>query len=207
MAKVSKVQHPEASAPDNSVHPLTRDEWRHWLAANHDKANNVWLITYKKATGKPTFSYEEAVEEALCFGWIDSLPRKLDHERKMLYFAPRKAGSGWSRPNKERVERLMTGEKMMPAGLDKVDAAKADGSWTALDDIENLVIPEDLAAAFAALPPAAANWEAFPRSVKRGILEWIATAKRATTRAKRIQETAQQAQQNERANQWKGRSS
>lgn len=206
MAQASRSRASATSAPDNSVHPLTRDEWRHWLAENHDKAKNVWLITYKKATGKPTFSYEEAVEEALCFGWIDSLPRKLDEERKMLYFAPRKVGSGWSHPNKDRVERLVAAGKMTPAGLDKVDAAKADGSWTALDDIENLVIPEDLAAAFAALPPAVENWEAFPRSVKRGILEWITNAKRETTRAKRIQETAQQAQQNERANQWKGRS-
>ncbi|MEB3355263.1 MAG: YdeI/OmpD-associated family protein [Synechococcales bacterium] len=189
--------------PPNSTHPLSREEWRDWLAANHQQAENVWLITYKKSTGKPTLSYDDAVEEALCFGWIDSLPRKLDDERKMLYFAPRKPGSGWSRPNKERVERMVAAEKMAPAGLAKVEAAKADGSWTALDEIENLTIPDDLAAALAELPPAAENWEAFPRSVKRGVLEWIASAKREATRRKRVEETAQLAQRNERANQWK----
>ncbi|MGJ3253142.1 MAG: YdeI/OmpD-associated family protein [Elainellaceae cyanobacterium] len=85
-----------SDVPPNSVHPLTREEWRSWLARHHQQAENVWLITYKKAAGKPTLSYDEAVEEALCFGWIDSLPRKLDEERKMLYFAPRKPGSGWA---------------------------------------------------------------------------------------------------------------
>ncbi|MGJ3247395.1 MAG: YdeI/OmpD-associated family protein [Elainellaceae cyanobacterium] len=191
-----------SEVPPNSVHPLTREEWRSWLTRHHQQAENVWLITYKKATGKPTLSYDEAVEEALCFGWIDSLPRKLDEERKMLYFAPRKPGSGWSRPNKDRIERMIAAEKMTPAGLAKVEAAKADGSWTALDDIENLVIPDDLAAALANLPPAAENWDAFPRSVKRGILEWIGNAKRDATRRNRIKETAQLAQKNERANQW-----
>lgn len=190
-------------APPNSTHPLTRDEWRVWLERNHQQAEHVWLITYKQGTGKPTFSYDAAVEEALCFGWIDSLPRKLDDERKMLYFAPRKPGSGWSRPNKERVERMIAAGKMAAAGLAKIEAAKADGSWTALDDVENLVVPDDLAAALAEFSPASEHWEAFPRSVKRGILEWIGSAKRETTRTKRIEETARLAQVNERANQWK----
>ena len=191
-----------AVAPPNSIHALTPEDWRQWLMENHQTRTNVWLITFKKGTGNPTFSYETAVEEALCFGWIDSLPRKLDADRKMLYFTPRQTGSGWSRPNKERVERMMAAGKMAPAGIAKVEAAKADGSWTALDDIENLVVPDDLAIALAALPPATQNWEAFPRSVKRGILEWIANAKRPPTRLKRIQETAELAQRNERANQW-----
>ncbi|MEL6381998.1 MAG: YdeI/OmpD-associated family protein [Cyanobacteria bacterium J06626_18] len=192
-------------APPNSFHALTAEDWRAWLADNHQTAENIWLITYKKATGQPTFSYDTAVEEALCFGWIDSLPRKLDDARKMLYFAPRKSGSGWSRPNKERVERMIAAGKMTLAGLAKVQAAKADGSWERLDAIENLVLPEDLAAALVAQSPAVQHWEAFPRSVKRGILEWIASAKRSTTRLKRIQETAELAQRNERANQWQGR--
>lgn len=190
--------------PTNSIHALTRADWRNWLTQNHQTAPNVWLITYKKAIGKPTFSYDAAVEEALCFGWIDSLPRRLDSDRKMLYFAPRKMGSGWSRPNKERVARMIAANKMALAGLAKIEAAKIDGSWTALDDIENLVIPDDLAAALASYPLAAQNWDAFPRSVKRGILEWISTAKRPATRLKRIQETAELAERNERANQWKG---
>lgn len=191
--------------PPNATHALSRDEWRAWLAENHEQAANVWLIRYKKAARKPTFSYDDAVEEALCFGWIDSLPRKLDDERSMLYFAPRKPGSGWSRVNKARIERMLTAGQMMPAGRAKIEAAKADGSWTALDAIENLEIPDDLAAAFANYPPSGDHFEAFPRSVKRGILEWISTAKRPATRAKRVQETAQRAQHNERANQWRGR--
>ena len=186
----------------NATHPLTRPDWRAWLEAHHSRDEGVWLIRYKKATGKPSVSYDEAVEEALCFGWVDSLPRKLDDERSMLYFAPRKPGSGWSRKNKERIARLTAAGLMRPAGQAKVEAAKADGSWAALDAIENLEVPDDLQAAFEAFPPSAEHFAAFPRSVKRGILEWIASAKRAPTRAKRIDETARQAAENIRANQW-----
>ena len=189
--------------PENAIHPLTRAEWRAWLDANHTRPNGVWLVSYKKATGKPIIPYDEAVEEALCFGWIDSTPNKLDEERAMRWFAPRKPGTGWSRPNKERVERMIAAGLMTPAGQAKIDAAHADGSWTALDAIENLEIPPDLAAAFAGYPAARAHFEAFPRSVKRGILEWIATAKTAPTRAKRVEETARLAQENRRANQWR----
>ena len=193
--------------PPNATHPQTRDAWRTWLAEHHARDEGVWLIRYKKAASKPTVNYDEAVEEAICFGWIDSLPRKLDNERTMLYFAPRKPGSGWSRPNKERVERMTKAGKMTPAGQAKIDAARADGSWSALDDIENLVLPDDLAEAFARYPGAADHWEAFPRSAKRGILEWIANAKRDETRQKRVDETARLAQQNERANQWRPKKS
>ena len=187
--------------PSNAVHPATLADWHAWLAANHTRAEGVWLITYKKAAGKPTLSYEESVEEALCFGWIDSIARKLDEERSMLYFAPRKADSGWSRPNKTRIERLMADGRMAPAGLAKIEAAKADGSWTLLDAVENLEVPDDLAAEFARYPDARANFDAFPRSARRGILEWIVQAKRPETRAKRVAETARLAQANVRANQ------
>jgi uncharacterized protein YdeI (YjbR/CyaY-like superfamily) len=122
--------------PPNAIHPLTRTEWRKWLAVNHQQDKGVWLISFKKATGKPSLSYAEAVEEALCFGWIDSKPNKLDAERAMLWFAPRKSGSGWSKPNKIRVEALLEGGLMTPAGLAKVEAAKQDGSWYALDAVE-----------------------------------------------------------------------
>jgi uncharacterized protein YdeI (YjbR/CyaY-like superfamily) len=188
-------------APENSVHPLTRDEWRAWLAQNHTRTSGVWLISYKKATGKPSVTYEQGVEEALCFGWIDSKGNRLDEERTMLWFAPRKPRTGWSRPNKERIERLVAAQLMAPAGLGKVNAAKQDGSWNALDAVENLEIPPDLAAAFEAYDSAQANFEAFPRSAKRAILVWIASAKTAATRAKRIAETARLAQDNQRANQ------
>jgi uncharacterized protein YdeI (YjbR/CyaY-like superfamily) len=184
-------------------HPLSREEWRAWLATNHARPQGVWLVTYKKATGKPRVEYDAAVEEALCFGWVDSKPNKLDDERSLLWFAPRKGGTGWSKPNKERVERMLAAGKMAPAGLAKVEAAKADGTWTLLDDVETLAVPPDLAAALAAQPPAAENFAAFPRSAKRGILEWILQAKRPETRAARIAETANLAAEGKRANQWR----
>ncbi|MBE9080022.1 YdeI/OmpD-associated family protein, partial [Romeria aff. gracilis LEGE 07310] len=183
--------------------PKTRPEWRALLSEHHQRDEGVWLISYKKATGKPYVGYSDAVEEALCFGWIDSKPNRLDEERSMLWFAPRKPGTGWSKPNKDRVERMLAGGLIMPAGLAKVEAAKQDGSWNRLDAVEALEIPPDLADAFAAYPNAAGNFDAFPRSVKRGILEWIIIAKKPETRARRIEETAKLAEENIRANQWR----
>ena len=190
-------------APPNSTHPKSRAAWRKWFEKNHTRAEGVWLISYKKATGKPRFEYEESVEEALCFGWVDSKPGKLDEERSMLWFAPRKVGSGWSKPNKERVEKLIKTGLMAPARLAKVEAAKQDGSWNALDAVEALEIPPDLAKALAKNKTAKEYFDAFPRSVKRGILEWISNAKKPETRARRIEETVTKAEQNIRANQWR----
>lgn len=184
------------------VHPTSLEEWGVWLAANHDRDEGVLLVSYRKATGRQAFGYEEAVTEALRFGWVDSTPRKLDDERTMLYFAPRKAGSGWSRPNKERIARLEAEGRLEPAGLALVEAAKADGSWLLLDDVEDLVVPDDLADAFAEHPGSREAWDAFPPSARRGILEWIVQAKRPATRARRIAETAAKAARGERANQW-----
>ena len=189
--------------PPNSVHPMTRAEWRAWLEQQHGRTEGVWLISYKLATGKPRVTYDEAVEEAICFGWIDSKGGKLDDERTMLWFAPRKARSGWSRPNKERVERLMAAGLIAPPGLAKIEAAKQNGAWSALDAVEELEVPPDLDSALAASPTAQQHWDAFPRSAKRGILEWIANAKRPETRAKRVEETARLAADNRRANQWR----
>ncbi|MGL4651071.1 MAG: YdeI/OmpD-associated family protein [Caldilineaceae bacterium] len=169
----------------------------------HTHPDGVWLITFKKGTGKPRMEYAVAVEEALCFGWVDSKPGKLDDERSLLWFAPRKKGSGWSRPNKERVERLITEGRMTAAGLAVVETAKADGSWTLLDAVEALEMPEDLVSALESHPQARTNWDDFPPSAKRGILEWIVQAKTAPTRAKRVAETARQAAENKRANQWR----
>jgi len=191
------------TAPFNAIHPLTRAEWRAWLEDNHGRAEGVWLISYKKTTGKPRIEYDEAVEEALCYGWIDSKPNKLDAERSLLWFAPRKTGTGWSKPNKERVAKLLAAGLMAPAGLAKIAAAQADGSWYALDAVEALEIPADLDQALARNPTARRYFDAFPRSVKRGILEWIATAKRPETRARRVEETVTLAAKNVRANQWR----
>lgn len=170
---------------------------------NHESAESIWLVTFKKTSGKPYVSYDVVVEEALCFGWIDSLPRKLDDERTMLLLSPRKPGSAWSKANKERVERMNAAGKMRPAGLRKIEEAKADGSWTFLDDVEALVVPDDLAAALAEYENAEKNFADFPPSTKRGILEWIKHAKRAETRSKRVRETAELASRNVRANQYR----
>lgn len=185
------------------MQPHDRAAWRAWLADHHEREAGVWLVTLRKASGLPRIGYDEAVEEALCFGWVDSKPRKLDALRTMLYFAPRKPRSGWSRPNKERVERLTAAGLMAPAGLARVEAAKLDGSWSSLDAVEALEVPDDLAAALAALSGAREKFDAFPPSARRGILEWIVSARTAPTRAARIQETARLAQLGERANSWR----
>jgi uncharacterized protein YdeI (YjbR/CyaY-like superfamily) len=194
-----------AKLPPNAVHPRSRAAWKDWLLENHARVQGVWLVSFKKHTGRPRMAYEECVEEALCFGWIDSKPKKLDEERSMLWFSPRRPGTGWSRPNKERIERLLRAGLMHPSGRAKIDQAKADGSWTLLDAVEELAVPADLGAALAAYPRAEQHFLAFPRSVKRGILEWIHSAKRPQTRAARIAETARLASANERANQWRGK--
>ncbi len=181
----------------------TRSAWRAWLDAHHRDATGVWAVTWRRSTGRPAPSYDELVEEALCVGWVDSVARKLDDEQTMLRFSPRRPGSGWARPNKQRIERLLVDGRMRPAGIAAVERAKADGTWSMLDEVENLVVPDDLAAALAARPPAAATFEGFPRSVRRGILEWIVQAKRPQTRERRVRETAELAHRGERANQWR----
>lgn len=184
------------------VHPLDLAQWRAWLARHHGRRAGVWLVSYKQATGRPRIPYDDAVDEAVCWGWIDSKINALDDERSMLWFAPRNARTGWSRVNKDRIARMTAAGRMQPAGQAKVDAARADGSWDALNDVEDGVVPPDLQAALDALPQAAANFAAFPRSARRGILEWIQAARRPETRAERIARTARLAQDNQRANAW-----
>lgn len=188
-------------SPPNAVHPTTRAEWRAWLEQHHTRTEGVWLISYKRDTGKPRVEYNEAVEEALCFGWIDSKAQKLDDERSRQWFSPRKTGSGWAKSDKERVARLIDAGLMAPMGLAKVEAAKLDGSWYALDAVEALEIPPDLATALAADEMARRHFEAYPRSLKQRFLGWIAAAKRPATRAKRIAETVRLAAENLNANQ------
>ena len=188
-----------ANGDGERVHPETVQEWRAWLDENHETSPGVWLVSWKKHTGRPTVGYEEAVTEALAVGWVDSKGKRLDDDRTMLYLTRRRPTSGWSRPNKQRVERLLAEGRMGPAGQAAIDAAKETGTWSLLDDVENLVVPDDLAAAFAAHPPAREHWDAFPRSARRATLEWIVQAKRAETRAKRVAEAAAKAQANERA--------
>jgi uncharacterized protein YdeI (YjbR/CyaY-like superfamily) len=200
---LGKVTHMPTQLPQNAIHPKSRNAWRAWLQKQHTRKEGVWLISYKKATGKPRMEMDEAVTEALCFGWIDSKPAALDEERSMLWFSPRKSGTGWSKVNKERIARASAAGLMLPAGLAKIEQAKQDGSWGKLDAVEALEVPEDLAHALTAHAPAAAHFEAFPRSTKRAILEWIGNAKSAATREKRVHETAELAEKNIRANQWR----
>jgi uncharacterized protein YdeI (YjbR/CyaY-like superfamily) len=193
--------------PKSNNQPLeflaeTRAQWRAWLIENHLSATGVWLYFYKKASGKPALSYDEAVEEALCFGWIDSKPGTVDDITSKQYYSPRNPKSNWSALNKTRVEKLTAQELIYPAGQKMIDLAKQTGTWDALNDVDNLLIPNDLQEALATLPDATTHFEAFPRSVKRGILEWIMNAKTSETRTKRIVETATLAGQNIRANQY-----
>lgn len=171
------------------VEPVGRADWRRWLAENHATARRVWLVSPKRSTGRQVVSYEDAIEEALCFGWVDSTSRRIDDERGALLFAPRRPGSTWARTNKERVARLTAAGLMADAGLRVVEAARADGSWNQLDDVEALRTPPDLAEALAADPVAAERFAALPPSARKQALWWVVSAKRRETRARRVAAT------------------
>ncbi|MAY83067.1 MAG: hypothetical protein CMP59_02955 [Flavobacteriales bacterium] len=185
-----------------AVFAKDRNEWRKWLEENHQTEDSVWLIMYKKKSKTPTVYYPEAVEEALCFGWIDSKPNKRDEDSYYQFFSKRNPKSYWSKINKNSIARLKKEGKIMPAGLEMIKIAKANGSWTSLDKIEALVIPEELKEAFTKNPKAFKHYESFPPSSKKIILEWVYSAKRAETKAKRIKEVIEKAEKNERANHY-----
>jgi uncharacterized protein YdeI (YjbR/CyaY-like superfamily) len=181
------------------VHADDRATWRAWLEANHATARGAWLVTWRPRSGRPFLDYEAAIEEALCVGWVDSTGGHFDDERGKLYFAPRKPRSGWAATNKARVERLTADGRMASAGLAAIERAKANGSWELLDSVERLEVPDDLVTALERLPPAAANFAAFPPSARKMLLGWVATARRPETRGSRITEIAEAAARNERA--------
>ena len=185
------------------VHAETRAQWRAWLGDNHATSTGAWLVSWKASTGRPSVGYEESVEEALCVGWVDSKGGTIDDERSKLWFAPRSPRSAWARTNKARIVRLEAAGLLLPAGRRTVEVAKENGTWSLLDDVENLVVPPDLAAAFETRPGSREQWDAFPRSARRAILEWIVQARTDVTRARRIAETADKAALGERANQWR----
>jgi uncharacterized protein YdeI (YjbR/CyaY-like superfamily) len=166
------------------------EEWREWLREHHTRPVGVWLVQWKAATGRPAVPYVEAVEEALCWGWIDGTARSLDEERGMQWYSPRRKGSVWARSNRERVTRLEAEGRMMPAGRAAVEQAKADGSWTVLEPVEALIVPDDLAAALDAREGARAIWDGWPPTARQAYLFWIISAKRPETRAKRVGEAA-----------------
>lgn len=180
----------------------SREQWRSWLTVHAGSSPGVWLVTWRKGRG-PYLPYDDVVDEALCFGWVDSQPRAIDDDRSSRLLTPRRAGSSWSRVNKQRVDRLTAVGMMTEAGLAVVRAAQQDGSWTALDAVEELHEPDDLRTALDADPQARVHWNTFPRSTRRAILEWIGTAKTETTRRQRIEQTAGEAAAGRRANQWR----
>ncbi|HEX2630231.1 MAG TPA: YdeI/OmpD-associated family protein [Chitinophagaceae bacterium] len=183
-------------------YPKSRKEWRAWLQKNGQEKKNVWLLLYNKQSGKPTLTMPEAVEEALCFGWIDSKANKRDEESRYQSFAKRKPGGTWSKINKARVKQLINEGLMQETGMEMIRIAKKNGSWTKLDTIDRLEIPDDLQKALNKNKTALQHFNAFPPSSKKIILLWISTAKTEVTRSKRIAEAVTLAAVNKRANHY-----
>ncbi|MET1042630.1 MAG: YdeI/OmpD-associated family protein [Microbacteriaceae bacterium] len=179
-------------------HPESVAAWRQWLEANHAQSPGVWVVSWRGATGRRAVAYDDLVLEALAFGWVDGQARPLDDDRSMLWFTQRKPGSGWARTNKERIAQLEREGRMSPAGEHAVELARENGSWTLLDDAENLTESAELSAALDAVPAARANWDAFPASVRKFAISWVAFAKKPETRARRIADIVDKASRGER---------
>lgn len=178
-----------------TFYPSTTADWREWLQENHLSKQSIWLIYYKKKSKIPSISWSEAVDEALCFGWIDSTARPIDDEKYMQFFTRRKATSVWSKINKDKVEKLIAAGKMSQAGFESIEKAKQNGSWTILDSVEELAIPEDLEVAFQANDGSKDFFMGLSKSVRKAILQWLVLAKQQSTRQKRINEIAELAAQ------------
>jgi uncharacterized protein YdeI (YjbR/CyaY-like superfamily) len=187
MARVTDLDEPAPPNGKEVLTPGTRDEWREWLAGHPDRRDGLWLVYRKKSSDLDGPSYDDLVEEALCFGWIDSQARRVDDHRMMQWFSPRRKGGLWSASNKERIEMLTTRGLIASAGWAVIDQAKADGSWSQTDEVDALVVPADLAARLDAAPAARAAYTALTDSAKRRYLWWIHTAKRPDTRAHRVE--------------------
>ncbi|MFN3999382.1 YdeI/OmpD-associated family protein [Algoriphagus sp.] len=185
--------------------PKSRQEWRDWLQENHDKKQSIWLIYYKKESKQPSLVYSDAVDEALCFGWIDSKSKPIDSDRYMQFFCKRKAKSVWSKINKAKIDRLTVKGLMTQAGYECIEIAKKNGSWTILDEAEALVIPNDLEEAFQEKPLAKNYFLTLSRSDKRNILQWLVLAKRPETRQNRIHEIVTLAEQSQKPKQFRGK--
>lgn len=177
--------------------------WRAWLAEHHATSPGAWLVTWKAGSRRPHLRWEDITDEALCWGWIDSRPRRIDAERSARLLTPRRAASRWSARNRARVEVLRAAGRMQPAGLAAVELAVARGTWDALDEVEALTEPDDLRAALDATEGARGHWDGFPRSARRAILEWITAARTDATRAARVAQAARDAAVGVRANQWR----
>ena len=173
--------------------PASQQDWRNWLHENHDQKQSVWLIYYKKSASKTTIDWSQAVDEALCFGWIDSTRKNIDNDTFTQFFCKRKPGSTWSKVNKAKIERLTAEGLMTSAGLQCIIAAKQDGSWTIADDVEELIIPQDLEQEFEAHPGSKDFFLSINKSSRKMILHWLASAKQQKTRQNRINQIAENA--------------
>ncbi|RZA01416.1 MAG: hypothetical protein EOP47_10730 [Sphingobacteriaceae bacterium] len=171
-----------------TFYPATKKEWRKWLQKNHSTKQSIWVVMYKKDSGIPTITWSDAVDEAICFGWIDSTKRPVDHEKSIQYFTRRKPTSMWSKINKDKVERLTKDGLMAQAGINSVEIAKQNGSWNILDDVEALVVPTDLEKAFKKHKDLEAYYTDLSRSAKKMALHRLMIAKLPETREKRIKE-------------------
>jgi uncharacterized protein YdeI (YjbR/CyaY-like superfamily) len=176
-----------------TFYPKTIDNWRDWLHENHEKKQSIWLIYYKKNSKVPSITWSQAVDQALCFGWIDSTARPIDDEKYMQFFSKRKASSTWSKVNKEKLKVLFEANQMMPAGIAIIEEAKKKGSWTILDEVEEMIIPADLDAAFEKHEGSKDFFMTVPKSLRKAMLQWIVLAKQIDTRQKRINEIAEKA--------------
>ncbi|MDF2454741.1 MAG: hypothetical protein K0R51_734 [Cytophagaceae bacterium] len=185
-----------------SFAPSSRKQWRTWLQKNHAKKEAVWLICHKKESEKPSIPWTDLVDEALCFGWIDSKRKTIDKETFIQFFSKRKPKGTWSKINKDKIQPLIDQGLMTEAGLSAIEAAKKNGSWIILDQVETLEIPKDLMNAFKAYPGSKAFFMSLSKSVRKAMLQWIAFAKREETRKKRIQEIASLAAQQKKPKQF-----
>ena len=188
--------------PENSVSPGTRAQWRRWLERNHRDSEGVWVVARRKDAAGKAIAIGAVIEEGLCFGWSQQRTRALDDVRRLVWMTPRPKRSGWTRAQKEAVRRLESEGRMAPAGIASVKAAKREGTWELLDEVESLVVPEDLARALAA-HESASNFATLAPSARRHALEWIRSAKRPETRAARIEETARLAKMDIVMTQWR----
>ena len=179
-----------------TFYPTSQKDWREWLQENHNSKQSIWLICYKKQANKPTINWSDAVDEALCFGWIDSTRKSIGDDSFIQFFTKRKPNSVWSKINKAKIERLIQDGLMQNAGYEIIEKAKENGSWIILDEMEELTIPEDLEKEFEANPGSKDFFMSLSKSVKKGILQWIVLAKRPETRQNRIKEIASLAAQN-----------
>lgn len=171
-------------------YPSNRKAWREWLKKHHASKSMVWLVLYKKEANRPTITWSEAVDEALCFGWIDSTRRPVDQHKFIQFFGRRKPNSTWSKINKDKVERLINEGLMTRAGMACIEAAKQNGSWSILDKVEELHIPPDLNKAFKAHKGSKNFFMSLSKSSRKSILQWLVLAKRTETRENRINEIA-----------------